>query len=198
MAAVFYWWLLFQKPDQIEVGEDGFRQWDGKTSLKTASVSLWSYIHIPCNLPILHTRISLKMHDMKLTTTSRDNKHIPSSSQPLFDSVLYFHPFPMPPCFPPIFLYSHHSNGYGGHDQHSERMDREPCEVRPLSWCQPVLSLSCGGPRRADPHPGRWGLLALQLPVSSYLYLFYSLDWLGSTLGTPLTYQYSLYKDMKA
>lgn len=32
VAAVFYWSLLFQKPDQIEVGEDGFKQWDGKTS----------------------------------------------------------------------------------------------------------------------------------------------------------------------
>lgn len=28
--AVFYWSLLFQPPDQIEVGEDGFKQWDGK------------------------------------------------------------------------------------------------------------------------------------------------------------------------
>lgn len=37
VAAKFYWWLLFQKPDQIEVGKDGFKQWDGKTSLKTAS-----------------------------------------------------------------------------------------------------------------------------------------------------------------
>lgn len=37
VAAMFYWWLLFQKPDQIEVGEDGFKQWDGKTSQKTAS-----------------------------------------------------------------------------------------------------------------------------------------------------------------
>lgn len=33
----FIWWLLFQKPDQIEVGEDGFKQWDGKTSPKSAS-----------------------------------------------------------------------------------------------------------------------------------------------------------------
>lgn len=40
VAAMFYWWLLFQKPDQIEVGEDGFKQWDGKTSLKTANDSL--------------------------------------------------------------------------------------------------------------------------------------------------------------
>lgn len=37
---MFYWWLLFQKTDQIEVGGDGFKQWDGKTSLKTASDSL--------------------------------------------------------------------------------------------------------------------------------------------------------------
>ncbi|XP_048115733.1 nicotinamide riboside kinase 2 isoform X1 [Alosa alosa] len=27
-AAMFYWSLLFQPQDQIEVGEDGFRQWD--------------------------------------------------------------------------------------------------------------------------------------------------------------------------
>lgn len=33
-AAMIHWWLLFQKPDQIEVGVDGFKQWDGKTANK--------------------------------------------------------------------------------------------------------------------------------------------------------------------
>lgn len=30
---MFYWWLLFQKPDQIDVGDDGFRQWDVITAM---------------------------------------------------------------------------------------------------------------------------------------------------------------------
>lgn len=32
-SAVLYWSLLFQPPDQIEVGEDGFKQWDGKNEI---------------------------------------------------------------------------------------------------------------------------------------------------------------------
>uniref|UniRef100_A0A8C1XR71 Muscle-specific beta 1 integrin binding protein n=2 Tax=Cyprinus carpio TaxID=7962 RepID=A0A8C1XR71_CYPCA len=32
-AAVFYWSLLFQPPDLIAVGEDGFKQWDVITAL---------------------------------------------------------------------------------------------------------------------------------------------------------------------
>uniref|UniRef100_A0A8C7YD86 Muscle-specific beta 1 integrin binding protein n=1 Tax=Oryzias sinensis TaxID=183150 RepID=A0A8C7YD86_9TELE len=33
VAAMFYWSLLFQKPDHIQVGEDGFKQWDVITAL---------------------------------------------------------------------------------------------------------------------------------------------------------------------
>ena len=54
-AAKFYWWMLFQKPDQIEVGEDGFKQWDGKTSLKTASDHRWPSSAGNSHLLTLHT-----------------------------------------------------------------------------------------------------------------------------------------------
>lgn len=31
---LFYWSLLLQPQDQIEVGDDGFRQWDGKNGFR--------------------------------------------------------------------------------------------------------------------------------------------------------------------
>lgn len=64
-----------------------------------------------------------------------------------------------------ILLYSDHSYGYGGHDQHSKSLDREPSEVRPFSRRHFVPCIWRDQPWWPDPHPDRGGLPALQLPA---------------------------------
>lgn len=57
--------------------------------------------------------------------------------------------------------------GYGGHDQHSQRLDWKPSEVCPLPRCPTVTRCWHGQPWGTDPHPDCWRIPALQPPVSS-------------------------------
>lgn len=140
VAAMFYWWLLFQKPDQIEVGTDGFKQWDGKTSLKTASD---------------HCLPSRVRNFQKKKIKKQKKKHLIFFSQPFYSKWTSFF------CRFPFSLRSDHGSGHGGDDQHHQGVDGEPSEVRPFPWRQ---SLACQRHARRwgpDAHPDRGGLPAL-------------------------------------
>lgn len=143
VAAVFYWSLLFQPPDQIEVGEDGFRQWDGKIVFNCRKPSNTS---IPCC--ICRCYCSNLSHNGILS---------------VLGTVTLF----MPSTFPCVLsLCSYYSYGYGGHGQHYKGLDWESCQVCPFPRCEALACGRCGKSREADPHTDCGGLPALQLHVS--------------------------------
>lgn len=165
VAAMFYWWLLFQKPDQIEVGEDGFKQWDGKTSQKTASDPCLPSSVRNSHPLIPHTHSHFKSTSVLaslIISSSILERNGDISLSILFIITTYL--FETADCFC-CFLFvpphSDHSFGHGGNDQHDKRLDWEPGEVRPFAWCQPHTYRWRERTWGADAHPDRGRLPAL-------------------------------------
>ena len=117
--------------------------------------------------PTPHT---FSMHIIRLiiTSTNLELKHISIFSYSQLALILIHYPSIPSSSFLPILPHSDHSFGYGGHDQHDKRLDREPSEVCPFPRCHSVSCIQRGQPWRTDPHLDRGGLPALQLPVSCF------------------------------
>lgn len=165
---MFYWWLLFQKPDQIEVGEDGFRQWDGKSGFHVGKPCS-NVFFLSCtflqfgNQSILNIVIILSsILRMLKTFTNRGCvlMHIGGECRLHVWWSLHL-------CLLTLSCISDHCPGHGSYGQHCEGLAGEPSQVRPLARRQPV---AWGWPGRlGDPHSHRGGLPHLQLQVGALL-----------------------------
>lgn len=165
---MFYWWLLFQKPDQIEVGEDGFRQWDGKSGFHVGKPCS-NVFFLSCtflqfgNQSILNIVIILSSILWMLKTFTNRGcvlMHIGEECQLHVWWSLHL-------CLLTLSCISDHCPGHGSYGQHCEGLAGEPSQVRPLARRQPV---AWGWPGRlGDPHSHRGGLPHLQLQVGALL-----------------------------
>lgn len=109
---------MFQPQDQIEVGEDGFKQYDGKPGFYERVCEYVCFILLSvCSCGNV---IICILHAVPLNLNA---KHVY-----LLPPIFYFF-FLLSTLLPPVLRFSHHGFGHGRHDEYDLRMVGEPSEV---------------------------------------------------------------------